>query len=114
MSLQKNTISRYRQLFPSETLREVSARTGIQITRVFRLFNGKTMKVGELEAFQTAITSKIAENPNSLKLEKLIAQALVVLTNEELGRINDFIERKVASKTYGRMYISPAYEDAIA
>lgn len=114
MSLQQNTLKRYRQLFPQETLREVSARTGIQITRVFRLFTGKTMKVGELEAFQTAITSKIAENPNSHKLETLLGQALVVLTNDELAKINDYVERKIASKTYGRMYITTSYQDAIA
>lgn len=35
MSLQQKTIQRYRQLFPNEPLRETSARTGIQITRVF-------------------------------------------------------------------------------
>lgn len=67
MSLQSTTLSRYRQIFPQETLRETSARTGIQITRVFRLFGGKPMKVGELEAFDRAIKEKMAENPHTHK-----------------------------------------------
>lgn len=114
MSLQKNTISRYRQLFPNDTLREVSARTGIQITRVFRLFSGKTMKVGELEAFQKAIDLKMNENPASGKLSSLLLEAMTVLTIEEMEKINLYVERKITNKTYARMYISTHFENAIA
>lgn len=113
MSLQKKTLHRYRQFFPNETLREVSARTGIQITRVFRLFNGKTMKVGELEAFESAVSLKIAENPSFARLNEVLDQASAVLTNEELAKISDYVSRKVMSRTYGRLYIRPLIEDAI-
>ncbi len=85
MKLQSKTLHRYRQLFPNETLRQTSARTGIQITRVFRLFNGKNMKVGELEAFEAAILSKIAENPAYQILFHSIEEASIILTNDELG-----------------------------
>lgn len=112
MSLQKKTLNRYRQIFPHETLREVSARTGIQITRVFRLFNGKIMKVGELEAFEEAINVKLSENPNLNQLNFVIEEASAILTNEELTKITDYIQRKIVSRTYGRMYIRPQYQDA--
>jgi hypothetical protein len=106
VTLQKKTLQRYRQFYPQQTLREVSAVTGIQITRVFRLFNGKTMKVGELEAFERAITNKIAESPNFSRLSRTFEDASTLLTNEELGKIADYIERKVTSKRYCRTYIS--------
>lgn len=112
MSLQNKTIQRYRLFFPQETLREVSARTGIQITRVFRLFNGKAMKVEEFEAFEAAICNKLAENPNFARLNTVIEEASSLLTNDELGRIADYLERKVANKKYSRTYIRPLFEDA--
>lgn len=106
MNLQKKTIERYRQLFPQDTLREVSARTGIQITRVFRLFNGKPMKVGELEAFEKTITEKLRENPNHLRLTHALDEAASILTNEELGKLLEVVKRKIVARTYGRMYVS--------
>lgn len=112
MTLQKKTLSRYRQYFPNETLRETSARTGIQITRVFRLFNGKTMKVGELEAFENAVHMKIAENPAMARLDEVIEEAGAVLTNEELAKVTDYIQRKVKCRTFGRMYIRSDFTNA--
>ncbi|HXH29915.1 MAG TPA: hypothetical protein VNJ01_03815 [Bacteriovoracaceae bacterium] len=110
-SLQQKTIQRYRQFFPEDTLREISSRTGIQITRVFRLMNGKNMKVGELEAFERAVTVKTAENPNFAHMSTVIESASAVLTNEELGKIADYVQRKVANRTFGRMYIRSTYQD---
>jgi hypothetical protein len=113
MSIQKNILSRYRQFFPEETLREVSSRTGIQITRVFRLFNGKTMKVAELEAFEAAISLKIAENPSYARLSSLLEKSSALLTNDELTKVGDYIDRKLAAKNFGRMYISQTHHAAI-
>ena len=114
MSLQNNIIAKYRQLYPNDTLREISARTGIQITRVFRLFSGKAMKVGELEAFQSAIDKKLGENPESHRLQRILDEAMYILTSSELSKINSYIERKVLNKNVGRLYISTNIEDAIA
>ncbi len=113
MTLQEKTLHRYRQLYPNQPLREISARTGIQITRVFRLFNGKIMKVGELEAFESAINEKIAENPSVAKLSSVIEEASTILTNEELAKIAEYVARKVSAKTFARFYIKPNYESAI-
>jgi len=113
MTLQQKTLHRYRQLFPREPLRQISARTGIQITRVFRLFNGKIMKVGELEAFEKAINEKIAENPSFERLTSVVEEASTILTNDELARVTEYIERKVSARTFGRFYIKPNFESAI-
>lgn len=112
MSLQKKTLSRYRQYFPNETLRETSTRTGIQITRVFRLFNGKTMKVGELEAFESAVTMKIAENPSMTYLLSSIDEAGAILTNEELAKITEYVQRKVKCRSFARTYIRSDFNNA--
>lgn len=112
MTLQQKTLHRYRQLFPHQPLREISANTGIQITRVFRLFNGKIMKVGELEAFEKAINEKLSENPSIGKLNLVIEEAAVILTNEELSKIAEYVARRVAARTFGRFYIQPNLESA--
>jgi hypothetical protein len=112
MSLQNKTIQRYRLLFPQETLREVSSRTGIQITRVFRLLNGKPMKLGEFEAFERVILEKIAENPHHLRVTQALEEASSLMTNDEFGRIADYLERKISNKKYTRTYIRPLFEDA--
>lgn len=113
MSLQNKTIQRYRSFFPQESLREVSARTGIQITRVFRLFNGKPMKVGELEAIEKVISEKIAENPNYSRLSTVVEEMATLLTNEEIGKIADYMERRLTNKKYSRTYVRPLFEDVI-
>ena len=112
MSLQNKTIQRYRLFFPEETLREVSARTGIQITRVFRLFNGKPMKLGEFEAFERVINQKMSLNPNYNRLSLLSEEATSLLTNVEAGKIADYIERKIANKKLAQSCYPLTAEDA--
>lgn len=115
MTLQKRTLERYRQFFPRDTLKETSLRTGIQITRVFRLFNGKTMKVAELEALEKAVNDKLRESPNHERLQEVLETASAVLTNEELGKIIEWIERKNVARTYARLYIrGPVHNANIA
>lgn len=111
MSLQNKTLQRYRQLFPQETLRETSHRTGIQITRVFRLMNGKTMKVGELEAFETLINSKIAENPHFNRFQSLVEESYALLTDIELSKIADYFERKIVNKKYGKVQSHSTFQE---
>lgn len=111
MNLQKKTINRYRQLFPNETLRETSAKTGIQITRVFRLFTGRPMKVGELEAFEKAIAERMKENPHHARVTEILEKSSFMLTNEELEKIIEWIERKIVAKAYGRFYVGQKRDD---
>ena len=112
MTLQQKTLHRYRQLFPTKPLREISASTGIQITRVFRLFNGKIMKVGELEAFEKAINDKINENPHVGNLSNLIEEASVILTDDELKRIAEYIARKVSARNFAGFENEFEYQSA--
>ena len=112
MTLQQKTLYRYRQLFPTKPLREISASTGIQITRVFRLFNGKIMKVGELEAFEKAINDKINENPHVENLTNLIEEASVILTSDELKKITEYVGRKLSARNFARCENQYKYQSA--
>lgn len=55
MCLQQSILNRYRSANPTDTLKEISKKTGIQLTRVFRLMNGSEMKLKEYEAFEQAL-----------------------------------------------------------
>jgi hypothetical protein len=102
MTLQQKTLLKYRTYFPSEPLRVTSARTGIQITRVFRLFSGKTMKVGELEAFEKAINERILENPCHHALMAAVEDASASLSAKEVQKIIEYVQRKVRTHQFAQ------------
>jgi len=57
MNLQAKVLENYLNLFGQEqTLKQISAHLGIQVTRVFRIFNGYEMKISEFEKFQNALS----------------------------------------------------------
>lgn len=60
-TIQQETINRYKKKYPNHTFREISAQTGIQLTRVFRIINGYEMKLSEYLAFQKVINSTTRE-----------------------------------------------------
>lgn len=60
MSLQTAVLKQYKETFPKDKLKETSKRTGIQITRVFRILNGSEMKLKEYEAFELCIQKDFA------------------------------------------------------
>jgi hypothetical protein len=112
VTLQNRTLHRYRQLFPQKTLKEISLQTGIQITRVFRLFNGKTMKVKELEAFEEVIARKLSQSPNYAGLNLALEEASAFMSNDELGKLLDHVQRRIKLKSYARLSGNENHKDA--
>ncbi len=53
MSVQSIVLRQLKETYPQAKLKEISEKTGIQITRVFRLLNGAEMKVSEWEKIKT-------------------------------------------------------------
>lgn len=102
MELEKEIIIRYKKKFPHETLKETSERTGIQITRVFRLFSGRKMKVSELEAFQKAIEGSTPSQDNRIQL--LIDEILFTLDKPEIEFIHQYLERKLERHHFNRSF----------
>ncbi len=95
MKLQTRVLKQYRLYFPNDTLRDVSARTNIQLTRVFRLFNGKAMKVKELEIFEDLIEQEINSNSSYRRFQDLYEQAQIVFGPKDLEMMADLIERRL-------------------
>ena len=94
-TLEKEIIRRYRQVFPHDTLKVISQKTGIQITRVFRIMNGKPMKVSELESFENILNIECGEKKNLTEIDRLTKLAAATLSVGELEHIIKIIERKL-------------------
>jgi len=58
MQLQQKILRDYRKCFPQDTLKEMNQRTGIQMSRIFRIMNGMEMKVTEYENMVQAISQE--------------------------------------------------------
>lgn len=91
MKLQNNVLNCYKAKFPNHTLKKISQRTGIQLTRVFRLFNGHEMKLSEYEAFQMAC---FRESNDSLfsKFFELSINSVQTLSEQEIRSITHIME----------------------
>ncbi|MCT4643220.1 MAG: hypothetical protein N4A33_13095 [Bacteriovoracaceae bacterium] len=61
-SLQTKIIEKYKLIYPNDTIKDISQKTGIQFTRVFRILNFAPMKLSEYEAFNHAIEKELATN----------------------------------------------------
>jgi hypothetical protein len=57
--IQNELLDKYMQLNGNPVLRKIVADTGIQLTRIFRLFNGAEMKLGEYLIFQAKVNEYV-------------------------------------------------------
>jgi len=98
MEKQDAIIKRYQQLLPkNKTFKLIAAHTGIQVTRVFRLFNGSKMRLEEYQIFESCI--KEAEGSDN-SLHALIDICLTHLSLETIEAIRNDIERKLRLKRF--------------
>lgn len=96
MNLQSRILREYRELHPRHTLRETSQLTGIQLTRVFRLFNGHAMKLEEYERFHRAVyggSEAGARTGGFLRATEAVAR---LFAPRELARITAQLERQLS------------------
>lgn len=84
MKLQQSIIKKFKQTYPQKNLIEISKMTGIQKTRIFRIFNGSPMKLSEYEIFSTIISSKTI---NMLRFIDTANECLQQLSSERLKKI---------------------------
>jgi hypothetical protein len=92
MSLQKAILKQYMELSGNPTLKVISEETGVQITRVFRLFNGSVMKLNEYLIFQDLVRKKLGFD---LALEGLILECRNKLSIEGIKEVEAMIRRKI-------------------
>ena len=93
MDLQKTIIQHYMLLNHQPTLRNIAKDTGIQMTRVFRILNGSTMKLSEYEIFHQRVKDQMGF---SSSLENLAHQCFNELNVESIKEIENLMSRKIA------------------
>jgi hypothetical protein len=89
--LQKKILKQYLQVSNSPTLKEIAQDTGIQITRVFRLLNGSTMKINEYETFRNIIQQKKCGS----EIDALFSSCCLLLSSDSLKEIEMIMKRKL-------------------
>lgn len=92
MELQKIILGQYMLLNQNPTLKTIAADTGIQITRVFRLFNGSTMKLSEYQIFQQKVREKMGLTD---ALEAIALDCSLKLSPEAIKEIEVYLKRKI-------------------
>lgn len=90
--LQKELIHQFNRLHGDLTLKQISQITDIQITRVFRIFNGHEMKLSEYLVFIKAIESKLGV---PVPLFDQLNKCLNNLNNGQILDVTSYINDKV-------------------
>lgn len=92
MDIQNELLQRFKKLYGNPTYKEVSSLTGIQMTRVFRIFNGMEMKLSEY----LVVKSLIDEFLNSTsQLDQLLENCKLRLSEDSLNEVKRFCERQL-------------------
>lgn len=95
MCLQNRILKEYRSNFPRFTLRETSAQTGIQLTRIFRLFNGSAMKLDEYERFHKVVYGDSASSGLNGSFKRVTESIARNMTPIEISKIVSMLNRQL-------------------
>lgn len=58
MNIEKKILKDYKANYPQDTFEQISLKTGIQVTRVFRIFKGSSMKLKEFLSFKSLLQNE--------------------------------------------------------
>ncbi len=92
MDLQTTILNQYMLLNGKPTLKKISADTGIQLTRVFRILNGSTMKLSEYQIFNKKVKEKMGLTEG---LEAIALECSLRLSPEAIKDLEVFLKRKI-------------------
>lgn len=92
MELQMTILNQYMLLNNKPTLKQISRDTGIQLTRIFRLFNGSKMKLSEYQVFQKRVKEKMGLTAG---LEEIAFECSLKLSPEAVRDLEVFLKRKI-------------------
>lgn len=92
MDLQTTILNQYMLLNGKPTLKRVSADTGIQLTRIFRILNGSTMKLSEYQVFSKKVKEKMGLTEG---LEAIAFECSLKLSPEAIKDLEVFLKRKI-------------------
>lgn len=100
MDLQKTILNQYILLNHKPTFKQIAADTGIQVTRVFRLFNGSTMKLSEYQIFRTKVREKMGLTGG---LEDIAFECSMKLSPESIKDLETQLKRRIAVWTLSQI-----------
>ena len=92
MDLQMTILNQYMLLNGKPTLKKISEDTGIQLTRIFRLFNGSKMKLAEYQIFNRKVKEKMGLTDG---LEAIAFECSMRLSPEAIKDLEVFLKRKI-------------------
>jgi uncharacterized protein YbcI len=92
---QQELILSFKKNYPNKTLKQVSELTGINLTRVFRIFNGNEMKISEFTIFNELVEKKTQKNFNSQIIQDL-NKLILRLPENQLGRLSQNIKYELS------------------
>lgn len=92
MELQKKILGQYFILNEEPTFKAIAEDTGIQVTRVFRLYNGSTMKLSEFQIFQKKVKELMGLTH---ALEELARECSINLSPVMVKELEVFLSRKM-------------------
>ena len=90
--LQTNLLKNYLAVHGGPTLQWISEDTGIQITRVFRLFNGSEMRLSEFLVFQQSMLHK---GGGSVRIVDLAMECAEKFSMHCLKDLEEGLERRL-------------------
>lgn len=101
MNLQKKVLTAFQEQYQELTFSEIARRTEIQVTRIFRIFNGHRMKIDELEKFLQVMGFSFEFNlsPEDQKLLMLIQR---LPTRDKKSAIKE-ISKKIKTAVFLEM-----------
>lgn len=89
MFSQQQLVQAYRRRYPKHTFKDISYLTGINKTRIFRIFNGQEMKLSEYNAIDELIKKNA--------LQKMVFRCSKVLPEAKLEKLHSVLERHLDS-----------------
>lgn len=92
MDIQKTILNQYMLLNNGPTFKQIARDTGIQVTRVFRLYNGSTMKLSEYQIFSKKVKEKMGLTGG---LEDIAFECSMKLSPESIKDLELYLKRKI-------------------
>ncbi|HAZ11670.1 MAG: hypothetical protein A2X86_18270 [Bdellovibrionales bacterium GWA2_49_15] len=85
-------VNDFKDEYSGLSYREIAAMTGIQMTRVFRIFNQQEMRVSEYERFKQLLLQK---KTGAARLLELLNQYAIFLSPSFTRRMERYLEREI-------------------
>ena len=92
MNLQEQLLRKFQEVYEDPKLRIVSEITGLNLSRIFRIYQGSVMKLDEYELFLRLIDKR---EKHHQKLRELISEAEIVLNKDQLECLFRELRRKI-------------------